>query len=78
MPKDTAKVNYDAISQTAAAAESAQQQRALQTTGSDCTCCRLSHAISASNLTLAGQKLDNSLYSVVQIKGQKSCIVRFQ
>ena len=51
------KVNYDAISQSGGA-ESAP--RILQT-GSSCTCC-LSHAISSSNIALAGKKLETFLY----------------
>ena len=69
------KVRYDAISRQADSSSSASaaaegscngngaQPRILQTTGSGCTCC-LSHAISTSNLALAG-----TLYGTAAAEG---------
>ena len=52
MSKDS-KVHYDAISQSSVA-ESGGGARVFKTaTGSNCTCC-LTHAISTSNIALAG------------------------
>ena len=53
MSKDS-KVHYDAISQTSVAESGAGAPRVFKTAGSNCTCC-LTHAISSSNIALAGK-----------------------
>ena len=53
MSKDS-KVHYDAISQSSVAESGGGgAPRAFKTAGSNCTCC-LTHAISTSNIALAG------------------------